>query len=249
MEPVAVSRCWAAVLGGCSSKMSGEHLVSRNQYGDDTETITVQGLPWCPQPKVIGLASAVAKILCEKHNHALSPADGAAKDVLRALSLMRDRSEDKMPPLQFPMRRFTASGDLFERWLLKTTINVAMVGKPRPEAGIFEAGGLVARRYVEIAFGLGQFDLDEGVYWVAKVGDQIQNRDLRSFAVRTWTLKSDGGLVAAQVRYHGYHLWLATRGAPAIQNALRLRTLKADNVAVEINLTWSRQLPGPPGES
>ena len=61
--------------------------------------------------------------------------------------------------------------------------------------------------------------------------------------------KSDGGLVAVQVRYHGYHLWLATRGAPAIQNALRLRTLKADNIAVEINLTWSRQLPGRPARA
>jgi hypothetical protein len=141
--------------------MSGEHLVSRNQYGD-ADSITVQGLSWCPQPKVISLSSAVANILCKTHNEALSPVDSAAKDALTGLSLMRDRSEDKMPPIQFPMRRFTVSGDLFERWLLKTTINVAMVGKPRPEAGIFEAGGVVAKRYVEIAYGLAQFDLEEG---------------------------------------------------------------------------------------
>jgi hypothetical protein len=226
--------------------MSGEHLVSKNQYGG-AETITVQGLPWCPQPKVIPLLSAVANILCEKHNNALSPVDAAAKDVLTGLSLLRDRSEDKMPPLQFPMRRFTVSGDLFERWLLKTTINIAMVGKPRPEAGIFEAGGVVARRYAEIAYGLAQFDIEEGVYWVVKLGDQIQNRDLRSFAMSTWIRKDDGALVAAQVSYHGYHLWLAVRGAPSIQNSMRLRTINGDNTAVQINFAWSRPLPGPGG--
>lgn len=50
--------CWAEVLGGCSSKISREHAISRNQFGD-VEKITVQGFPWCPQPKEIGLAKGV----------------------------------------------------------------------------------------------------------------------------------------------------------------------------------------------
>jgi hypothetical protein len=192
---------------------------------------------------VIGLSSAVANILCKTHNELLSPVDDAAKEVLTALSLMRERSQDTMPPLQFPMRRFTVSGDLFARWMLKTTINLATMGKPRPAAGIFDAGGVVAKRYVEIAYGLAQFDLDEGVSWVVKVGDQIQNRELGTIAFAPWTRKSDGALIAAQLTYHGYHLWVAVRGAPPIEHSLRLRTLNAKHVAVQINFTWSRQLP------
>src|SRR5579884_3546480 len=133
-------RCWAEVLGGCSSVMSGEHAISKNQYGK-SDSITVHGFSWCRQPKVIGLASAVANILCKTHNEALSQADDAAKFVFSALELARDRGQDKMPPIQFPMRRFAVSGDWFERWMLKTTINLAMMSKPRPEAGMFEQGG------------------------------------------------------------------------------------------------------------
>jgi hypothetical protein len=240
-----MSRCWAAVLGGCSSKVSGEHPISKSQYGG-AETITVQGFPWCPQPKVIGLASAVANILCKTHNEALSPVDEAAKALLTVLSLIRDRSEDKMPPAQFPMRRFTLSGDLFERWLLKTTINLAMMSKPRPQAGIFAADGQVSKRSAEIAFGRAQFDLDEGLSWVVKVGDQIHTSQMGTIAFAPWIRKSDLALVAAQLRYHGHNIWLALRGAPPIEHALRLRTFNADNVAVQINLTWSRSLPGRP---
>jgi hypothetical protein len=58
--------------------MSGEHLISKSQFGD-SEKITVQGFPWCPTPKEIPLLSAVANILCEAHNNALSPVDREAK--------------------------------------------------------------------------------------------------------------------------------------------------------------------------
>jgi hypothetical protein len=231
--------------------MSGEHAISRNQFGD-TDSITVQGFPWCPEPKVIGLASAVANILCKRHNETLSPLDEEAKLVLDALSLVqqrrakdRQRSAAGISPTDWPRSAVLVSSDRFERWLLKTTINLATMGKPHPEAGIFEAGGFVAKRYAEIAFGLAQFDLNEGLWFVVKVGDQIHERELRSFAFQPWTRKSDGGLVAAQVGYHGYHLWLAAKGAPAIENALRPRRITIRDVAVKIRFTWSRQLTGP----
>jgi hypothetical protein len=226
--------------------MSGEHLVSASQYGG-ADSITVQGFPWCPQPKPIGLASFVSNILCETHNHALSPVDEAAKALFSALSVIRERSEDKMPPVQFPFRRFTVSGDLFERWLLKTTINLAMVSKPRPRAGLIDADGSVSRRYVEIAFGRVEFDATEGLSWVVKVGDQIHTSEIGTIAFAPLFRKIDLALVAAQLRYHGHNLWLALSGAPGIQHAVpRLRTFNANNVAVQINLSWDRPPTGSP---
>src|SRR5579862_8503717 len=80
--------CWAASLGGCGGGASREHMVSASQF--DTETITVQGLPWCRDaPKTIGLASLVAKNLCRDHNKALSPVDKAAMKFKRALYAAR----------------------------------------------------------------------------------------------------------------------------------------------------------------
>lgn len=77
---------------------------------------------------------------------------------------------------------------------------------------------------------------------VVKVGDQIHTGQTGTIAFAPWFRREDGALVAAQLRYHGYQLWLALQGAPAIEYALRLRTYNADHVAVQINLTWSRSL-------
>jgi len=76
--------------------------------------------------------------------------------------------------------------------MLKTTINLTTMGKPGPAAGIFDTAGIVAKRYVQIAYGLSQFDLDEGLSWVVQLGDQIPNRELGTIAFAPWTRKSDG---------------------------------------------------------
>ena len=73
----------------------------------------------------------------------------------------------------------TVSGDDFERWMLKTTINLALVQPPLPSSGMFESGA-PARRYVEIAFGLAPFDPNEGLYYAAAVGDKIDLGRMKS---------------------------------------------------------------------
>lgn len=65
--------CWANSLGGCGGGPSREHIISKSQFDDDV--ITVQGFRWCKAPKTVGLASLIAKNLCQNHNAALSPAD------------------------------------------------------------------------------------------------------------------------------------------------------------------------------
>ena len=70
--------CWASSLGDCGGGISREHIISASQF--DEETITLQCLPWCKEPKTIGLASLVAKNLCRDHNTALSPVDEEARN-------------------------------------------------------------------------------------------------------------------------------------------------------------------------
>ena len=82
-----MKNCWAAVLGNCSEAISKEHLVSKSLFKDTV--LGVQGLPWCEdKPKKIGIASLTSKVLCVKHNNALSEVDAAgahAFDVLREM--------------------------------------------------------------------------------------------------------------------------------------------------------------------
>ena len=70
-----MSECWATPLGDCAGKISREHIITRGIFEND-ET-SVQGFPWCPEPVRISLNGFTAKILCEKHNSALSTADDA----------------------------------------------------------------------------------------------------------------------------------------------------------------------------
>jgi hypothetical protein len=228
--------------------MSGEHLISKNQFGD-TKKITVSGFAWClGGTKEIGINSATANVLCRTHNSALSPVDAAAGKLLDAFELVAERdAEARRTPREFHPDVREVPGDDFERWMLKTTINLALVQPPVPTAGIFD-GGAPARRYVEIAFGLTPFDPEEGLYYVAAVGDDIDLWRARSAEFSSWRRKEDDALVGCQMLFHGHRLWLAARGAPEIKNVLRFRRFKAKHVNLTLKLKWSaardRQMRG-----
>jgi hypothetical protein len=110
-QPVAKG-CWAACLGDCCPKISREHTISQGLF--NTDEIMVQGFPWClNKPKAIGLASLVAKILCQTHNNALSELDSEAKrafDVFReAVRLNHVRQQLKRPSM-WHVKRLTIDG-------------------------------------------------------------------------------------------------------------------------------------------
>jgi hypothetical protein len=107
--------CWAASLGNCAGGTSGEHYVSDGVL--DSESVTVIGLPWCRDvPKTIGLKSAVAHILCSKHNSDLSQFDSEASKLSKFLvKSFRDPHQD---------HAISLNGYLFEKWALKTFLNL-----------------------------------------------------------------------------------------------------------------------------
>src|SRR4026208_2176624 len=66
--------CWAADLGDCGGKLSGEHLVSASLWTGPA--VPASGGPW-GEPREIGISSLTAKILCQHHNSRLSEVDVA----------------------------------------------------------------------------------------------------------------------------------------------------------------------------
>lgn len=242
-------RCWASVLGGCSAKLSGEHPISKNQFGD-AKTITVSGYSWCKgETKEIGISRATVKVLCTTHNSALSPLDESAGSLFDAFKCEAERrSEARRTRREFHADARRLRGDEFERWMLKSTINLALMQPPIPTAGLFEDGA-PAKRYVEIAFGKGAFGPDEGLFYVAKRGDKIDGRRLGSVEFSALRRTDDDALVGSQILLHGHRLWFAVHGAPEIQNALRFRRLHVQDLNFTIDVRWSRerdrQLRGP----
>lgn len=100
--------------------MSREHYISDGIF--DGTSVTTYGLPWFgDSPRTIGLKSAVAKILCGKHNSALSKFDSEASKLSRFLT----RSVLDQPIVEHTI---TLRGVLLEKWALKTFLNLGYLG-------------------------------------------------------------------------------------------------------------------------
>lgn len=111
--------CWASVLRDCAEGTSREHYISDGIF--DGQQVTAVGLSWCRhEPKTIGLQSAVAKILCGRHNSALSPFDKEAGKLSHFL---------QMNVLHQPLieSAISLNGRLLEKWALKTFLNLGYI--------------------------------------------------------------------------------------------------------------------------
>ena len=216
--------CWASSLGACSAKISREHIISASQFGG-AKAITLSGLPWCPKPKTVGLASLVANNLCSKHNSDLSPVDAEAAKFRDALGAF-------IEPHLIPVAHHL-DARLIERWLLKTTINIALQGKP-PDID-------VTVDLVRAAFGVEPPPAGKGFFFVAELGDRIpfQGGQLR---FETMIRKDTRKIALSFFSFHGSPLLYAFPGAPQIRGASRLRECKRDE-GDRIQLVWRPPLP------
>jgi hypothetical protein len=117
--------CWAAKLDDCGGGLSREHYISEGVF--DGEIVTAYGLEWCKDhPIQISVASAVAKILCKRHNEALSVFDSEAVRLSRFLA--ESVIDNPLSDTKINIR-----GHLLEKWALKTFVNLAYVGGLDPE--------------------------------------------------------------------------------------------------------------------
>lgn len=109
--------CYAQALNDCSSKLSREHYVSQavlDLLGDEHRITNASWLRPGEQSKPLPTSALGSRILCDKHNRALSPLDSHARDFFGALLW---GFSDRDP--QQSHRRVAIDADLLELWLLK----------------------------------------------------------------------------------------------------------------------------------
>jgi hypothetical protein len=174
-----MSECWASDLGNCGGGNSREHLVSASAFTG--EAIELYGLEWCrDQPKVIGLASFVSRILCRKHNSQLSELDEAAGDFLEALRELEELARiSKSGIIVQPNTTRRIDGSKFERWLLKTTVNLCYgaTWHTQQQPTSKPPGSLV-----EVVFGLRPFPPGTGLHRVTGPAHQFASSNRIGFA-------------------------------------------------------------------
>lgn len=204
--------CWAQCLGGCSDKMSREHLISESLFLDPR--MTVHGFPWCKdKPVVVGLASLTAKILCKKHNSDLTDLDEAGGNAFGILREIRRVANirGKKPNERWSLIRYEVEGALFERWCLKTLINLCF-GREYPVGRDSTTQGWPSERLVRLAYGHEEFKGNAGLYFVVRTGMQMQSEDRVSFAPLCLAQKVEGGLFS--IRGLRFFLSLEEEGPP-----------------------------------
>lgn len=115
-------KCFMADTHNCSHKISGEHPISQSILAQIGSKIRVGGLPWLKpdETRDVGLASLVTKVLCQRHNSALSPLDTAAGKVFSTFSHALDYA--KRRSLSSKTKFFLLSGDAFEAWGIKSML-------------------------------------------------------------------------------------------------------------------------------
>lgn len=140
-----------------------------------------------------------ANILCAGHNSRLSPIDEAG---LAAFRVFREAAEEQdarrryldsgLAPYHFPVKHHEIDGHNFERWLLKTLINLELAGDQGLPIGRSSNGTeRPPRDLVEIAFGEKQFQPPTGLYFLGKIGKPIYLGERVKYI--SWILDSDNG--------------------------------------------------------
>lgn len=108
-------RCYLSGTCDCSERISREHYISRAVL-DLLSTQRVSGLPWqeAGVSQAFGIDALTARILCERHNSALSPLDNEAK---RFVEKLRDAHSAALARAGSKRTRWRlASGEALERW-------------------------------------------------------------------------------------------------------------------------------------
>jgi hypothetical protein len=168
------AKCYAAALGGCSTKISGEHPISHGalKLWANGPSIQIGGLTWLEEGEMRSIPTDAlnAKILCESHNAALSPLDAVGlrfaehlRATRQAMTTMRRRG---------PRTHLILNGLDIERWLLKTlcglvasgSTDVKGIGDPREWRPSVEG--------LEILFGVRPMTNGCGLHFLGKPGER-----------------------------------------------------------------------------
>jgi hypothetical protein len=201
-----MKNCWASELGNCSDKISREHVVSQGIFVSDK--IQVIGFPWNnSEPKIFGLSSLTAKILCRYHNRILSPIDSESANAIKCIREAQRLSNvrAKLKNQIWHVVKYQIDGKLFERWFLKTMINALYgYGYPIDKSNVKHWNP--STEFKRIAFGEELFSGKAGLYSLLFSGHKVHSIDVISFAPLAIDKKE---IVGGLFNFRGFYFLLS----------------------------------------
>jgi hypothetical protein len=192
--------CYAASLSDCAGDLTNEHYFSETVLREMAgKSVFIRGFPWQTEPMRVGVASLAAKILCARHNSALSGLDSQAARFFRAVQAI-ERALDAGVEHG---RVILFAGVDIERWMLKALIGMASAGAARA------AGAPIAwtppRDWLRVLFAWSGFPASWGLYVSGRLGDRF---DLDSRTVSISPLLVRGALAGLEAKIAGLRVVL-----------------------------------------
>lgn len=200
-----VPACYAARLADCSLKLSREHFVSEcllDELNRDND-LRVSGLRWqeAGQEKVLSPNALASKILCDRHNSALSPLDAIAANLFGAFNEKGAAGSGRQLLHLF-------SGHDLERWLLKILCGLVY---SKSLSISDETNVSIPKHWLQILFGFSDFPEGQGLYVCTVPG----HRFVGPFGMKLQPIGGSAGLSGIGVWVCGYELILSMSGFPS----------------------------------
>ena len=154
-----VDGCYAAELGDCSGRLSGEHWISAAMLKLLAEPagVSIRGAPWLDgEVRAVPVRKLKANILCKGHNERLSWLDEFAPVWARRLGVGVEAN-----PADTPTEVITGRG--IELWLLKLLCGLGVSGNMGRD-GVAVRGWKPPLHWLRILFGRADFVPGAGLY-------------------------------------------------------------------------------------
>jgi hypothetical protein len=112
-------KCYLAQTQDCCPKISKEHYISHAVLKTIPGGLMVSGAPWLPADvrEEMNATTLRAKVLCERHNKALSPLDKEAGRLFRIISGIYEEFKGNSSSAETSWH--LCSGEMLEFWALK----------------------------------------------------------------------------------------------------------------------------------
>jgi hypothetical protein len=195
--------CYLRSTLNCSEQISREHYMSKSVLDQLGEVLRISGVPWLKQGESLDTAvgSLTAKILCKRHNEALSPLDQEAAHFFsvlrRALVDLKRKTLSRKPSF------YLVSGDAIELWMLKVACGLYFA------VGAKDGTQLARTHTIDItkvrrAFFEKAWDFRGGLYFRGHTGSIVNvSPDL---GMAPLTLDSERRFGGAVISLHGFTL-------------------------------------------
>jgi hypothetical protein len=202
----SIDECYAASLADCESKLSREHYISEAllKHLNRTNDLRVSGLAWTgTEYRVLPPRALASKILCERHNSALSGLDALAVRFFGAFD------EESIVGASNELL-YLFSGHDIERWILKilcgllSSRNLMLDGIPREP---------VPRKWLEILFGDADFGDGAGLYLCKQPGYLMEGEP----GLKMRAIAGHGQVTGIALWACSYEFILSTVGFPSRQ--------------------------------